>query len=42
MTRFTLRQDAIDRLADEASGRFVLHANASGNRREIDRRNRQG
>jgi hypothetical protein len=40
MTRLTLRQGSIDRLAEMANGSFRLSATERGHRREIDRRQR--
>jgi hypothetical protein len=42
MTKFTLRPDAIDRLAQKANGSFRLSATERGHRLEIDRRDQQG
>jgi len=42
MTRFMLRPDAIDRLAQKANGSFRLSATERSHRLEIDRRDRLG
>jgi hypothetical protein len=42
MTELTLRQEAIDRLAESANGSFGLSATKLGYRWEMDRRQRQG
>jgi len=42
MTRLTLRQDAIEWLAESANGSFGLSATKLGDRSEMDRRRRQG